>query len=395
LKIHFFSLIFSHLRQKSFTTLLNVLFLAFGVGLVIFVMLVSHQLRNNLYNDLQGIKMVIGAKGSPLQLIFCNIYHIQNPTGNINLELSEKIIKNKRLVKKAVPLALGDNYEGFRIVGTTHLYPKHYKATLKKGKFWDENKPFEATIGADIAQKLNLKLGDSFVSSHGLTKNNDHQHAENKYLVVGILNTTNSVIDKLILTNIKSIWKSHENHAQDTTKQITAWLVLEYANNFSAIQLPREVQAEGNLQSAQPALEIHQVLEFFGFGSVFLQILGGIFVFLAGLSVGLALLNSFRERIYDLAMLRALGASAWYICGQVIVEGVILSIFGAIFGIFLGHLGVFLLQNIGFSQLKISVFVFLWEELYILFGTLFIGFFASIFPAWRAYKVEIFGIINK
>ncbi len=394
--MNFFTLIFSHLRQKAFTTLLNVLFLAFGVGLVVLVMLVSQQLQNNLYNDLQGIKMVIGAKGSPLQLIFCNIYHLQNPTGNIDLELSEKIINNKRLVKKAVPLALGDNYENFRIVGTTHLYPKHYKATLAKGKFWDENKPFEATLGADVAQKLNLKLGDSFVGSHGLAKNNDHQHAENKYVVVGILNVTNSVIDKLIFTNIESIWKSHENHTQENTpKQITAWLVLQYANNYSAIQLPRVVQAEGNLQSAQPALEIHQVLEFFGFGSVFLQILGGIFVFLAGLSVGLALLNSFRERIYDLAMLRALGASAWHICGQVIMEGVILSILGAICGIFLGHFGIFLLQNIGFSQLKISAFVFIWEELYIFLGTLFIGLIASVFPAWRAYKVEIFKIINK
>ncbi len=459
-KINFFTLIFSHLRQKSFTTFLNVLFLAFGVGLVSLVLLVSHQLQENLYKDLRGIKMVIGAKGSPLQLIFCNIYHLQNPTGNIDLVTSEKIINNKRLVKKAIPLALGDNYEGFRIVGTTPQYPAHYKAVLAKGKFWE--KPLQTVIGAEVAQKLGLKLGDTFASTHGLAKSQDHAHDHKKYVVSGILLPSQSVMDKLILTSIESIWEVHEHHENETPnqkpvlqkntetnkettlqketnketesqkntetnketalqketepqknteinketesqkhtenkaeKQITAWLVLEYANNFSALQLPKVVQAEGNLQFAQPALEVHQVLAFFGLGSAFLQILGGIFVLLAGLSVGLALLNSFRERIYDLAMLRAMGASAWHIAGQVIMEGLILSGLGAIFGILLGHLGIFLLQNLGFGSLKISAFVLILDELYIVFGALLIGLFASLFPAWQAYKVEIFKVINK
>jgi putative ABC transport system permease protein len=315
-------------------------------------------------------------------------------------------------VKKAVPLSLGDNYEGFRIVGTTQAYITHYKATFAQGSFW--KKPLEAVIGAEVAQKLRLKLGDTFESSHGLAKSDDHHHTEQKFVVVGILSPTQSVIDRLILTSLESIWAVHsskekENSAhnteneQDSTKnikntedkQITAWLILEYANNFAALQLPREVQKEGNLQSAQPALEIHQVLEFFGFGSAFLQILGSVFVGLAGLSVGLALLNSFRERIYDLAILRAMGASAWYIAGQVVVEGLVLGVLGVFFGLLLGHLGIFLLQNVGFEHLKISAWVFIWAELYVFVGTLLLAFVASLFPAWQAYRIEIFKVINE
>ena len=190
-----------NLLAKPLQTALSTILLAFGVGMVSLMMLSERQIKDQFERNIKDIDLVLGAKGSPLQLILANVYHIDAPTGNISLEAAKDVIKHP-YVESGIPLAYGDNYMGYRIVGTDHSYPEHYSAEIAEGEMWKEI--YEVTIGAVAAEKLGLEIGDTFFSAHGLTdETNVHDNVEFK--VVGILRSTSSVIDQLLLTNIESV----------------------------------------------------------------------------------------------------------------------------------------------------------------------------------------------
>ena len=132
-----FSLVWSYLRAKPLNTALNIFLLSLGVSVITLLLVVSRQLEQRVEDNTRGIDLVVGAKGSPLQLILCNVFHIDFPTGNINLGEAEKLA-NHRLVKSAIPLALGDSYMNFRIIGTSTAYPELYKGELQSGNWWKE-----------------------------------------------------------------------------------------------------------------------------------------------------------------------------------------------------------------------------------------------------------------
>src|SRR5690606_14358388 len=155
------------------------------------------QFEEKFTNNLDGIDLVMGAQGSPLQLILSSIYQVDAPTGNISLD-SAKVWMQNPMVAKAIPLAFGDNYKGFKILGTTQGYLAHFNVEFAEGKTFDKN--FEVVIGSEIAQKLNLSIGDEFFGSHGDSEEGEvHDHYA--YKVVGITNPTGKVVDNLILCN--------------------------------------------------------------------------------------------------------------------------------------------------------------------------------------------------
>src|SRR5690606_17281908 len=106
-----------YLKQNRATSVLGILLSAFGSGILCLLLLTSRQLENQLERNSAGIDLVVGAKGSPTQLILSSIYHVDNPTGNISLQEAQALSKHP-MIARAVPLALGDNYKGHRIVGT-------------------------------------------------------------------------------------------------------------------------------------------------------------------------------------------------------------------------------------------------------------------------------------
>src|ERR1044071_4851356 len=117
-----FTLVWSYLKAKPLNTVLNILLLSMGIGVITTLILFNNQFQEKMSENSRGIDLVVGAKGSPLQLVLCAVFHIDFPTGNINLKEAEQISKN-RLVKKAIPMALGDSYQGYRIIGTNVHYP--------------------------------------------------------------------------------------------------------------------------------------------------------------------------------------------------------------------------------------------------------------------------------
>lgn len=207
-------LAWKNIVNKPLNLLLSIILFGLGVGLIGFLMQFDDQLKEKFTANLADIDLVIGAKGSPLQLILSNMYHIDNPTGNIDIKDAKPFLNPKHpLLKQVVPLSLGDNYRNFRIVGTNHEIISLYKGEIESGKLWTND--LEVTIGRQVADATGLRLGDSFTSSHGFAEDEDLAHEHSKFKVVGILQPTGSVLDQLILCTTSSIWAVHDHSDDD------------------------------------------------------------------------------------------------------------------------------------------------------------------------------------
>jgi putative ABC transport system permease protein len=198
-------LVFAYLRERWFTSLLHLVMLAIGIAAATALLLFSAQANDRLARDARGVDLVVGAKGSPLQLVLSAVFHADVPTGNINAADVERIAKDP-LVKRAIPIGLGDALRGHRIVGAPAEIIDFYGAKIGDGRAYA--KPFEAVLGARTAERLGLKLGDTFVGAHGLGEGGA-EHAEHPYTVVGVLAPTGAVIDRLVLTSLDSVWAVH------------------------------------------------------------------------------------------------------------------------------------------------------------------------------------------
>ena len=196
-----FSFVLYSLKYRFLNSFLSILLTAFGVSIALIISQFGNHIQNRINFDGQGIDLVVGAKGSPLQLILSSIYHIDIPTGNIPYYQAKKLMKNPQ-IEKSIPLALGDNWKGFRIVGTTTNYIKHYNIDLSKGRYWDKN--FEVIVGSSVK----LDINDEFMGVHGLLEDGS-SHEDHKYNVVGILKPSGTVIDRLILTSLNSVLDIH------------------------------------------------------------------------------------------------------------------------------------------------------------------------------------------
>jgi putative ABC transport system permease protein len=386
----------SYLRARPLQTTLSLMLLALGVGTIVLLLLVVSQLEERMQRDARGIDLVVGAKGSPMQLMLSGIYHLDAPTGNIPLSAVGLLAKN-RMVRKAIPLALGDSWKGNRIVGAPKIYAEHYGAELRSGRFYD--KPMEAVLGAEVAARTGVGVGGKLKGAHGLGSEPGDEH-ENEYTVVGVLAKSGAVIDRLVLTSIESVWHVHEEHqgpedeadrkALEAAREVTVVLV-QYASPLAAATLPRQINSQSELQAASPAYESARLFRIVGVGVEALQGFALVLIVAAALSVFIALYTALEERRYDLAVMRALGASPARLFGLLMAEGVVLALLGALIGLGLGHVlasvfGVWLE-----SQQHGAVTGLEWrpEELWVLAVALGVGVVAALLPAWRAYRTDV------
>ena len=377
----------AYLRARPLATALNLLLLALGVATITVLMLATEQLERRMGSDARGIDLVAGAQGSPMQLVLSAVFHLDAPTGNIPLSAADALAKN-RMVKKAIPLALGDSYKGFRIVGSNHEYPAHYGARVADGRLWSA--PMEATLGAEVAVRTKLATGAKFAGAHGLGEGGD-EHEKEPYQVVGVLAPTGTVLDRLVLTSVESVWEVHEHGAPaNAPKEITA-LLIQYASPLAAATLPRMVNASSALQAASPAYESARLFRMIGVGVEVLRAFGVILMLAAGLSVFIALLNALEERRYDLAIMRMLGATPARLMGLMLLEGCVLALAGGIAGIALGHLLTEVLGAMLRQAQQAAVTGWMWSssEWWLLAATIGVGLVAALIPAWLAYRSDV------
>ncbi|MEJ6004157.1 ABC transporter permease [Paucibacter sp. AS339] len=406
-----------YLWAQPLTAALNLLLLSLGLAAISFVLLVSEQIEAGVQRDLAGIDLVVGAKGSPMQIMLSGVFHLDVPTGNIPFETLQTL-RAQALVARVIPLSLGDSLSGYRIVGTTPDYLELYRAKLAEGEVW--HAPMQAVLGAEVARQLGLRPGQQFNGSHGLAEQGD-AHERQPYTVLGVLAPTGGVLDRLVLTDLASVWAVHEahhgaaaaadGHGRDeganeehgdgrgvtpatppmpSGREITLALV-SYRSPLGAMMLPRWVNAQPGLQAAAPALESARLLRMVGVGTEVLRGFGLMLLLAAAGSVFVTLLHSVRARQGDLAMLRMLGAPPWRVAALVSLEALFLALLASALGLLLGH-GLTSLLGSGLAaerSLRVSGLWFSpWEAL-VPVSALGLSLLASAWPALAAFRLDV------
>ncbi|MBY0467168.1 MAG: ABC transporter permease, partial [Burkholderiales bacterium] len=327
--------------SKPLSAVLNVLVLALGLGSLAVILMAQQRVQQALERDVAGIDVVVGAKGSPLQLILAGVYHLDVPPGNIALADVDALRRHPQ-VAQLIPISLGDNANGFRIVGTTPDYPALYGGTLASGQWWQA--PMQAVLGAQVAQATGWRVGDRFAGLHGLGAGG-HAHGDHPYAVTGVLAACNCVLDRLVLTATESVWAVHETDmatdaddlaALQAEREITLALI-RYRTPLAAVTFPRHVNAATQMQAAAPAYELSRLLRMLGAGVDVLRALGVTLVGVAALSVFMALWQAVRERRADLAMLRMLGAGPGKLAGLLLTEALWLAALACVLGLALAQ----------------------------------------------------------
>ncbi len=394
------------LRARAGNAALTVLMFALGVSTIIALMMVSHQLERKSERDNAGIDLVVGAKGSPLQLVLSSLYHVDIPTGNIS-GMDARRIADMPMIRQAIPLALGDSYRRFRIVGTDMRFDALYGLKIAQGT--RATQPMQAVLGADAARESGLVLGAKFSGNHGLSESGG-AHNEEQFVVTGIFAPTGSVADRLIITPLESVWHLHPlprlkgtspatAHAHDvhespddngTAHEVTA-LLIQYASPLAAARLPRDINAQSALQAASPAQEMTRLFGFLGMGIGVLRALAAGVVVLAAASVFAALSAAMAERRADLYLLRVLGAPRSVVFSSFMLQGAVIGLAGVILGLLFGHLAV---EGLGAWMARpqgIDLRGWAWvpDEAWVIAGALAMSAIAAMIPAWRAYKTNL------
>jgi putative ABC transport system permease protein len=409
-------LIWKNLWFKKGNLLLSLLLYMLGTSIISLLLLVQHGIGKKLDRDLQNIDMVVGAKGSPLQLVLSAVYHADAPTGNISYQKLQEATRGP-LVEQVIPLAYGDTYQGYRILGTTTDYLKKYGGELASGQLFTQN--LQAVLGSKVTEISGLSLQAKFHGTHGEA---GETHEEQNYVVSGILKPSGTVLDYLILTNIETVWTVHHheeaparkdstadaepeahhhddephdeahNHAaghHDEDMEITAALI-KFRSPMAVISFPRIINAQTNFQAVNPTLEINRLQGLMNLGASTLQSVALAIMVVSIISVFVVLYTRLRERRYELALMRTMGAGRSLLAGLLLAEGVLLALAGTVLGLLLSRLALWFISRTDQVTSQIP-FTFgpLPAEGLLLAAALAAGLLAALLPAVKAYRLNI------
>ncbi|RVT39915.1 ABC transporter permease [Sphingobium algorifonticola] len=404
----------AYMADRKLMTGLNILLLALAVATLVMLLVVSSQLSQRLSRNAQGIDLVVGAKGAPLQLILSAIYQMDQPTGNIPLS-SIALLRRNPMVAQVIPMALGDNFRGYRIVGTEPAYIDLYGARIDRGRMFGEHG--EVVLGAEAASRLGAGLGQKFLGSHGLSAGDgSSDHDSHPFETVGILQRTGTVIDRLVLTSIETVWEvhgigheetaaadhadeaapdhedeDHDTHATaDADREVTALLV-RYRSPAAAVRIPPMINRQTSMQAAVPAVELSRLLGLLGAGIEGARLFAWLLALIGGLSIFVTLLNAASAREADLALLRVMGASRAEVFGVVLAEGLLTALLGAAVGVAIGHIGLAVATElfVSFKELGLQPWEPVPGEIGIVLAVIAVGLSASLLPALRVFRMDL------
>lgn len=379
-----------NLWDNQLSSMLSIILLAVSIAMITFLMNLNRQINNHFLSNIRNIDLVVGASGSPLQTMLSAVYFIDAPTGNISLSTFDRLKKNP-LIRQMVPLAYGDNFKGFKIVGTDKSYIDLYDLNIESGKLFQAS--YQTVVGHNVATTLGLKIGDSFHSSHGM-HDDSHVHEEDLFFVSGILQKSGKVADNLILCRMEDVWAVHSQHDENgkasANKEITA-ILIDLRNPMGMIAIPNLLRNDKSVQVVVPSVEIDRLFRLFGFGREALNALGLTVFILAGLSIFIAMFNSMSSRKYEVALMRSMGGTRAHVFAMVISESLLIGAAGILVGLICGRIGLMFMSSVMESNYKYSINYLDvgTEELLIVPLTFVLCMLAGLIPAWMAMKLDI------
>lgn len=399
------------LRQHFVSTVITALCVALATGLVMSVFAINKQTKSAFTGGPVGFDAVLGARGSQLQLVLNTVFHLETSPGNIPWNLYQAISR-ERGVQLAVPYAVGDNYRGFRIVGTTEEmfsefeYQRGKKFELEQGRAFDVDRQ-EAVIGSFVAQKTGLKVGSVFQPSHGLTESeNAHTHSE-QYVVVGVMKPTNSPSDRVIWIPIEGIFRmgghvlrgsGEKYEAQrgqeipDEHKEVSA-VMLKLRNPQSGMMLKQKINNQGTVATlAWPiGAVMGELFDKLGWVHRVLTMVAYMVVVVAAASILASIYNTINERRREFAILRALGARRRTVFSAIVAETTTIAAIGVALGFVIYGVILYAAARTIRSTTGVVIDLLAWDPVlvYAPLGIIVLGAVAGIFPAMKAYRTDV------
>ena len=391
------SIVRKSLRQHALSTGVTAACVALAGGLLMSVWSIEDQSQATFTGINAGFDGVLGARGSKLQLVLNAIFHLEASPGNLAWADYLEIQKNPN-VELAVPLAVGDNYKGYRLVGTTldffersQYAPGRRFKVYRGGRFFDMTLR-EAVVGSFVARRLGLKPGDTFHPYHGLIFDEKSRHAET-YLVVGVLEPSNTPADRVIWIPLEGVQKM-SGHDPKAAEDISAVLVkLKGGSALAGFQMDMMYNKQGNrLTFAWPIGQVMAGL--FDKLGWFDRVLGLVCYLVAGVaaaSILASIYNSINERRREFAILRALGARRLTVVACILLEAASISALGSVAGFVIYEVIVIAVAQVIRAQTGIVLDplkfepVLLWAPL----GLMALGAVAGIPPALKAYRTQV------
>jgi len=406
--IHFITL--KSIKNRKFTAGLCMASIALSVVLFLGVERLRKGARDGFTNTISKTDLIVGARSGPLNLLLYTVFHMGSPTNNIHYSTYQKLKKNP-MVGWTVPISLGDNYKGYRVVGTNEDFFKYYKYRGDESIELKEGKPFkgifDVVLGSQVAKELGHKLGDRIIISHGLSKNALYKHNESPFKITGILDKTSTPVDRGVYVSLYGIEAIHigwetgapnedklvnpETITKDDIKiaQITSFLV-GAKNRILTLRLGRYIGTyeDEPLLAIIPGMALQQLWKTMGYveQTLFLVSLCVLVVGLLGIII--SLYTSINERRREMAILRSLGAGPASILGLLVYESGLLVFLGSLLGVASLYGCLFLIGP--FLESEFSLFIPIQlpdiKELTFLFSILIVGFVVGFIPAFKAYK---------
>jgi putative ABC transport system permease protein len=405
-----------NLMNRLVQTWITVIVVVVGISLTLAIMMISGGVKDGIVRASEPYGMIVGSKGSANQLVFNTIFLMDNPLANLSQEYYRSLTQDSR-VTLAVPFALGDNFKGFRIVGTepsfftlkaTPASPDYFK--LRSGRIF--GKPFEAVIGSRVAHETGLKVGDTFISGHGVARTAEQEeHTEHPFTVVGILSSVSAPSDQGIYVSMDSYWINHEAHGDGhgaaaavasagedddhgDEQGVTAVLV-KPKSYTDLLKMYQEINHGKDAQAVFPGQVVAKIFDMMGSGQEILTFVSFIVLGMAGLTIILALYGSTLERRRSVSILRAIGAGRSSIVVIVLLESALVVILGCVLGLLFGSVLTWELCRYLGTRMSISIPIhYTGDMVSVLAGVGLLGIAAGIVPAVSAYRTETARYLN-
>jgi putative ABC transport system permease protein len=405
------SIVRRSLRQHALSSTITVLSVALAAGLTMAVFAIKTQTYEAFTGGPIGFDAVLGARGSQLQLVLNTIFHLETSPGTIPWAMYTQLSSDPR-VTLAIPYAVGDNYQGYRIVGTTpEIFTKfEYRqgrpfAVRPGGRFFEPDKK-EAVVGSIVAEQIGLSQGTTFMPYHGLATDARQQHKD-EYIVVGVLETTNSPSDRVIWIPIEGIYRMsghvlrgtgqiyrpQEGEAiADEHREVSA-VMLKFRNPQTGLMLDQQINRQGKVATlAWPIARVmSELFDRLGWVNRILAMVAYLVVVVAAGSILASLYNTMNERRREFAILRALGARRRTVFAAIVLEATTITTLGAIvgFAIYGGILAAAFVVVRAQTGVVLEALRFdpaLWLTP---LGLVAAGALAGLIPAFKAYRTDV------
>lgn len=369
-------------KAKTILSAISII-MATTIGLLAFN--ISSQVNDGIVNTVEYYDTLIGPSGSESQLVLNTMFFTGTPAGTISYEHYENLSKDSR-VRVVIPFAMGDSYNGYKLVGTECEFLKN--KSLSSGELFDEN--FEAVIGSEVAKTSGLKIGSSFVSSHGVAETG-HKHENNPYVVSGILKKTNTAYDNVIFVNVSDIWAAHSTEKHEVGEEheegdLTA-VLLNCRNTGAQYQLADEYNEIPGLQAINPASVAREIMDSVDLSKQIIYVLCVIIGIMALMIIYIMALLNMQDSKKDIKLMRLIGISKGKINWILIIQNMMITCMAVIISAILCRILLIVVNSFTSGMgIIMNVTKFYFGEVWILLAVFIFSFIPIFVANMKSFK---------